>query len=343
MLRTLISILKMGISLVILLPLMILVLPAWIFVSLCVTLEKKFISSGTSWEDIIQFEPVIGWKPKPNMDDVQYFDPSGDRGSISTDENGWPGSNSIIDSDIVVFGDSFAFGFGSDFKKTYYNLKDSVVIKPIATPAYNMVQDLLLMKRYAEKLKGKLVVLFICMDNDLADNLKYSQSQHYTNPFVRMNNREKDWEIVTSHVQRTKWLYGEKKSHNALRFANLCIPSAYADRVFSACEYLIKEAEKVCEAAGAEFLVFTIPDKRQLTKSGMNEFKKQLKSDLLLDPDLPDSKIEQICNKLNLSFIAGKNHLTINDYKIRDSHWNERGNEKVGTLICNFYKSRNTT
>jgi hypothetical protein len=343
MIRILNSIFAMGISLVILIPLMILAFPAWIFVSLCVTLEKKFISSGTSWEDIIKYEPVIGWKPKPNLNDVLYFDPSGDRGSISTDDYGWPGRNSIIDSDIVVFGDSFAFGFGSDFKKTYYKFNDSVIIKPIACPGYNMVQDLLLMKRYAEKLKGKLVVLFICMDNDFADNLKYCQSQHYANPFVKMNYEKQEWEIVTSHVQRTKWLYGEKKSHNSLRFANLCIPSAYADRVFSACEYVIQEAKKACDAAGAELLVFTIPDKRQLTKSGMNEFKKQLKSDLTLDPDLPDSKIEQICNKLNLSFLSGKNHLTINDYKVRDSHWNERGNEKVGALIHNFYSSRNTT
>jgi hypothetical protein len=339
MIRTLVSIIFMVLSLILLIPVLIILLPIRIFVFLCTVVEKLLISSNTSWQDIIQYEPEIGWKPVAGLKEVTYYNRSGDRGSITTDEEGWPCSYSMEESDLVVFGDSFAFGFGDRSGKTYYGQSRDIRIKPIAAPSYNMVQSFLLMKKYRNRFKGKPVVWLICMENDLSENIRFTESRSYTNPFLRKNPVDDTWEVVTSHVQSAKWLYGEHKSHNTLRFATLCTDSPYSDRVFSACEFLIREAGKLCRSAGSELLIFTIPYIKQLNESGLNELRRRLRPDSTLDPDLPDKRIEQICRNLNTDFMAGKSFLSIKDYQIRDNHWNAKGNRMVSEQLSQYYRS----
>lgn len=340
MLRAIITMLLMSLALILLIPMLFIIFPVWLFVFLCVALHKRWISSATSWEHIVKYDPHIGWKPRPNLNKVYYLDHVGDRGSIITDQEGWPCKYNIEDSDIVVFGDSFAFGYGSEIENTYFGMNKEIRIKPISAAGYNMVQELLLMKQYRNRLKDKLVIWFICLENDLSENLRFENSRYYTSPFVRINNTNHSWEMVTSHLQPDKWLYGEIKSNNTLRFATICTPSAYSDRVFSACEYLIQQGKEICDSVGAEMLIFTIPDKKQLSKDGIMQFTNRLPPDSEFDPDFPDAKIKEICNRLNISFLSGKSHLNIEDYKINDSHWNKKGNKKVSGLLVDFYKTR---
>lgn len=339
MLRAIISILLMTLALILLIPMLFIIIPVWLFVFLCFALHKRWISSATTWEHIVRYDAHIGWKPRPNLSNVYYLDISGDLGSITTDQEGWPCSYAIEDSDIVVFGDSFAFGYGTEIENSYFGMNKEIRIKPISSAGYNMVQELLLMKQYRNRLKGKLIIWFICMENDLSENLRFENSRYYTSPFVTYNDTNHSWETVTSHLQPDKWLYGEIKSHNTLRFATICTPSAYSDRVFSACEYLIQEGKEICDSVGAKMLIFTIPDKKQLSKDGIKQFTNRLASDSEFDPDLPDVKFNEICSRLNISFISGKSQLNIDDYKINDSHWNKKGHKKVSGLLVDFYQT----
>jgi len=338
MLRTVISFLLMTLALILLIPFLLIILPVWLFVFLCVTLDRRIVSSSLPWQHLIKYDPQIGWKPLPSLEKVYYVNHVGDRGSIMTDQDGWPCNYTIEDSDIVVFGDSFAYGYGSEYENTYYRLNKDIRIKPIGTAGYNMVQVLLLMKHFSSRLKGKLVIWFICLENDLSENLMFNNSRYYTSPFVRINGQNQSWETVISHMQSDRWLYGETKSHNTLRFATICTPSAYSDRVFSACEHLIQEGKDLCRSAGADILIFTIPDKKQLSITGIKEFTKRLNSDSEFDSELPDKKIKDICDRLNISCLSGIEHLTPDDYKINDSHWNKRGNQKVSDLIFDYYQ-----
>jgi len=338
MLRTAISFLLMSLALLVLIPLLFIIFPVWLFVFLCVSLDRRIVSSSFPWQHLIKYDPHIGWKPKPNLKKVYYVNHVGDRGSIMTDQEGWPCNYTIEDSDVVVFGDSFAYGYGSEYENTYYRLNNKIRIKPIGTAGYNMVQELLLMKEYRKRLKGKLVIWFICMENDLSENLTFSNARYYTSPFVRINEMNQSWETVTSHLQSDRWLYGETNSHNTLRFATICTPSAYSDRVFSACEYLIQEGKDICHSVGADILIFTIPDKKQLSIEGIKRFTIRLSTDTEFDADIPDKQIKAICDRLNISCVTGKSHLTLDDYKINDSHWNKRGNQKVSELIFEYHQ-----
>lgn len=323
-------------SMVLVLPVLIIICPLWLFVFLCKKVDQSLMLNGvTKWNEIIQYDAKIGWNPYPLLNDVKYQDPVGEIGTITTDSLGWPLSKAIEDSNIVVFGDSFAFGFGSKLEDTYYGKENGVNIKPIAAPGYNMVQELLLMEKYSEKLEGKLIFWFVCLENDLVENLKPYNSKNYTNPFLRINGGD-NWEIVTEHLQPHKWEYAEE-AKNTLHFAEICTESPYSKRVFSSVHFLLDRAKGICDSVGAELVVFTIPDKRQLSGDGVKSFKKHLDKKANFNADYPDERFGNICRDLNIPFIAGKSHLTDEDYKIFDPHWNKKGNKKVSQVIKDYY------
>ncbi|CAN5384510.1 hypothetical protein BH23BAC3_BH23BAC3_24570 [soil metagenome] len=338
MLRALLSYITMIISLILIVPLLILLVPIWLFVSLCKSLNRLMVSTDTTWDKIIQFEPGLGWKPIPNLKKTEYYDEIGDKGSVTTGEEGWPGTYKIEDSEIVVFGDSFAFGFGSECSDTYYSNSNNLRIKPIAAPGYNMVQGLMLMKKYREKLNDKLIVWLICLENDLVENLAPYNGMKYTVPYLKKN-KENKWEIEDSHVTKEKWLYGEKNSYTSLKFATICTSSEYSDRAFSACKYLIEEAKTVCDSVNSELVLFTIPDKRLLTQQGIIMLKRYLDNDSTFNKDYPDLCLGKICEELKVTHLPGLKYLEVNDYKVRDPHWNKMGNSKLSTILNDYFES----
>jgi hypothetical protein len=332
MIRFIITLFAAGIGLLLIIPLFVIISPLWVFNIMINLLYMLLSKNVTSWEKIMQFKPEIGWQPYPNLN-TSYFDRIGDRCTIKTDAEGWPGHYTIDESDIIVFGDSFAFGYGSNIERSYFSQITNYRVKPIGAPGYNMVQELLLMRRYADRLKGKLVVWFICLENDLAENLKPYNPRFYTNPFIRSTNGIGDWEIVTRHVDYNKFLFGDKGISNATLFAHLCTDSDYSSRVFSSARYLIRAGGEICDEAKARLVVVSIPSKDQLDNSGLQKLNRHLQGEQQIDPDYPDKKLSEICGELHVPFIAGATYLTFSDYKLRDGHWNYRGNKKIARLI----------
>lgn len=322
---------------VLIVPLLILLIPVWIFVKMCFGVNNFLVSTDTTWSEIVRFKPEIGWKPISSLDNVTYLDAGGDKSSITTGKDGWPGRYQLEESDVVVFGDSFAFGYGSVYRQTYYGLSEEIRIKPVAAPGYNMVQGLLLLKRYREKLNGKLIIWLICLENDLVENIQPYNSMFYNIPYIKQNHSPENWEIVTSHITREKWLFGDE-TNNTLKFATICTPSMYSDRVMSGCKFLIKEAKIICDVTEAKLMIFTIPDKRQLTVKGNQFLRSRLKKDAGYDEKLPDKLLMKICKDLDIGYQAGMEIINSEDYKINDSHWNKSGNRKLSEFIRGYYK-----
>jgi hypothetical protein len=341
MIRFALSVTAAFIGIVLVVAIFVLLIPFWVFNILVNTIHTVLSKRGTPWEKILQFRPKIGWQPSPNLK-TRYFDRIGDCCSIITDDEGWPGQHSIDDSDIIVFGDSFAFGYGVNMNRAYYSRTNGLLIKPVGAPGYSMVQELMLMRRYAHRLRGKLVVWFVCVENDLAENLKAYNPRLYTTPFLRSKNGSDGWEIVSKHVEYNKWMYGDGDISNVTLFAHICTPSEYSKRVFSAVHHLIRSAREECEKVGAHLVVFSIPYKIQLSKAGLQKLNNLLKGRGTVDPAYPDYKLSEICTELNVPFVSGATHLSLKDYKLRDGHWNIRGNEKVARIIYDYYRNRFT-
>ncbi|MEX2380830.1 MAG: hypothetical protein WD490_00450 [Opitutales bacterium] len=336
MIRFIITLPLSVVALILVLPVLAVFVPLWIF-NFMVTRVHLFLSRrGIEAEAILEFAPELGWKPRANLD-AAYTDRVGDPCTVRTDGDGWPGRWSIEESDVIVFGDSFAFGYGSTINNAYYTNARECRIKPVGAQGYSMVPEVLLMERYAFRLKGKVLVWFICMENDLAQNLDaYMGELGYTTPFLRREPEQGEWEILSEHVQSDKWRYGEADGKLEMRFAHICTPCEYSARVFSAAEYLIRRAKVTCDAVGANLVVFSIPYKFQLSKPGVNRLKGHLRKEgkkESFDPGYPDKRIAEICDDSGVSFIRGTSHLTLEDYKIRDGHWNARGNKKMARVI----------
>jgi hypothetical protein len=340
MLRSLFSTFLMLVTILILLPLLILIIPACVFIKLCYSVEKIRLIRVAAWSRIIKFHPELGWKPRENLSSVTYSDRIGDLCTVSTCHDGWPTPERINESNIIVFGDSFAFGYGANERDAYYAL-GTEKMKPIAAPGYNMAQAVLLMKKYRMQLKGKSVVWMICLENDLAENIRMDNFDNYMVPFVKQDHGTGEWDIMNRHLISRKWLYGESSSKNTLRYAAICTDSVYSERVFQVCDYLIGEAKKVMESVGASLTVYTIPDKRQLSSNGLKTFERHLRlaGGEGMDADLPDRELMKICEKRDIPMICGKDHLTEYDYKARDGHWNKKGNRKVCEQILSHLLS----
>jgi hypothetical protein len=320
------------VGLLLLVPVVLLALPFWAVAGLQAAAKRALVRSRpttVSWQDMMEYEPELGWKPKGGIDawaeNVPPF-------HVRTDPDGWRGPGvAIEDADVVVFGDSFAFGHGADEDRFFANLPGGPVIKAIGANGYSMVQGLLWMRRYAARLRGKTVVWLVYYGNDLYDNLQPNMGR-YRIPFVRRGSDAEGWETVTNHVSAEPWRFSTSTDYTSL-LVEICSPTYLSDRVFDACATLVAEASDVCSAAGARLIVIGNPDVEMLDSNKLPHLRKKAKRPTEFDPALPDRRFAEICGDLGIPFIALTDWLAAEDHLPEDVHWSPVGHEKVHALI----------
>src|SRR5689334_4562333 len=127
-LRTIVALVTTLIALVLLLPVALVILPVWLVSvltrTIARTLEPKFLTRA----GLIQFDPVFGWRAYPNLNTHHLMV---DLFHIQTDADGWRGKHTLTESDVVVFGDSFAAGYGVSDRHFFANLHGPQKIKPV--------------------------------------------------------------------------------------------------------------------------------------------------------------------------------------------------------------------
>ena len=318
-------------------PMIIVGIPLWIVSSLTRVVTYLIQPKCSPWRDLIEFESTIGWKPMANLD-THYIAIGNDICHILTDSQGWLGKNSLSESDIVVIGDSYAFGYGVNICDSYIKIDPGLRLKAIGSPGYNMVQELIIMRQLSSQLAKKLVVWFICLQNDLHDNLIPDKPNFYRTPFVWSINSGSEWEIVTSHVKSIKWPYSSLKRPYDPMFAKLCMPGPLSQHVYSACHFLIKEGRDICKKAGSPMVVMTIPSKNQLGPLGKKYLASYVRvNENEINLDYPDQMFGDICSKLGVPFYPAKNFLNLKDYKTNDCHWTKQGNRRVAKFLSDLY------
>lgn len=294
------------------------------------TLLRKLQPREVAWTDLIEFVPEIGWKNRANVRaavrGVRTF-------RVTTDAEGWRGKVPLDESELVLFGDSFAFGHGIDDRGFFADRVSSPRIKALGVNGYNLVQELLWMERLSERLRGKSVGWLVFYGNDLMDNL-HPNVLHYRNPFVRK--ADSGWEIVKSHVSRERfpfdprWGYGNK-------IAETCTPGFHSDRAYSAFAFLADRAAGICRAAGARFGVIGIPDVEMLDPASHGRLREKSSNPEAFDPSLPDRRLGAICGERGIPFLRLSEVLDVDDHLANDCHWTSRGHERVARAVERFY------
>ena len=124
-----------------------------------------------TWHDPnTQFDSELGWSPVPNT--RVYFP---EWGTLSSNSHGFRSPE--IDQNkkqIIVLGDSVAWGFGVSDTETFPYLLNEIVanmnyqVSNLAVSGYDLGQYYLFLKRHINKFNNlKQVVLVICTQNDL--------------------------------------------------------------------------------------------------------------------------------------------------------------------------------
>ena len=301
-------------------------------------LEPEFVN----WKQLIEFDPELGWRPIAHLD-AHYMVKRDGIHRIQTDSMGWPRKDALNDEhDIVVIGDSYAFGFGIDTGSSFADLTEQPKIKAIGAPGYSMVQGVILMRQLAHQLSGKLVVWFVYPENDLYDNL-FPSVFGYRSPFARNKNGSDSWEIVSDHISPDTWVSSARIRPNIDVLAELCTKSPLSDRVYSACGYLIGEAVKACTSAGARLAIFAIPNLNQLESQGRKMLSSKVPNADQFDATYPDQRISGICDLYGVPFIAGSANLRSEDYKTWERwHWTAGGHAKVAELLRQLHDSHSS-
>jgi hypothetical protein len=331
--RTLIALAGAVVAGVLVLPVAVIGVPFWILATLTDFLHGLLqrLQPGVLRErELWRYEPEVGWKPLPHLRAHSIAMRPWRRGS--TDAEGWRGSHSIEESDLIVFGDSFAFGFGADDAMHFTSVPQRVRVKAIGANAYNLVQELIWMERLADRLGGRSVAWFVYYGNDLFDNLQPNFAGYRT-PFVQPA-RNASWELVTSHVSQERWkTISWTEPRYKHRLVDVCENSDFAARAYSACEFILSRGKSVCERAGAPLAVIGIPEMDQLSEAGRAKLKAASARPAGFDADLPDRRIRESCMRLGLPFVALSEVLTEDDYSPIHDHWRPGGHRRVAERL----------
>jgi len=318
-------------------PLALLSFPFWIVAYLTRKGCRFFEAPSVPWDRMIEFESTVGWKPKANLDVYSSF--VAGVFHWKTDAHGWRGNSSIEQSKVLIFGDSYAFGYAMDEEELFTDQNHQLCMKGIGAPGYNMVQSLLWMQKLSPYLTDKLVVWFICISNDFYDNLQLNM-QGYKSPFLRRINGSEEWEIVTSHLSPMKWLYNEDRDQARMRKGRYVAAfgtSPLTERAYSACEFLLKQGSALCSASGGKLVVMTVPHMAQFNAADWEKTVSRFGDPKLFNRDLPNERIREICQKLEVPFVAGSSHLQLQDYILEDGHWNARGHQRIAEVLGELY------
>lgn len=321
------------------LPIILIGLPFAAVATLTRAFSRLLEPRTAQWGQLIEFDPTFGWKSKANLNAHHLVD---DVYRVTTDSQGWRGKSTIAESEIVVFGDSFAWGYGIDDKDFFADLNPTLRVKPIGMIGYNMVQEVLWMQRLSSQISGKLVVWFIYCGNDLYENL-VPDMYGYRMPFVKEVNSTGEWEIITHHINPSKWLYDSDRRHRERNYhqklAQLCSVTFLSQRAYSACEFLIRRGRDICNQVGARLVVVSIPDTTQLSPEGWQFLLSRGGIDpKVFDPYFPDHSMQDICKRLDVPFVPARNYLDVGDHKGRDCHWNQRGHRRIAELLTALYE-----
>lgn len=320
-------------GLLLVLPILAVGLPFWIvngFTRIC---ARRWEPNVIRWPEVFEFDPFLGWRAKAHLD-CHVLEERDDIFHVKTDEDGWPRTATLEESQVVVVGDSHAWGYGVDHDKAFFNLMPGLAIKAIGVPGYNLVQELLLLERLAPHLQGKLVVWFVYIGNDLADNLSPEMSGYRT-PFVRRVGGTRAWEIVTGHLKAGKWICssGNQRRFNLPAYGR----SYFSERAYAASKFLFAKGYESCRRAGAQLAIVSIPSPFSLDRAAVAEARAKWPV-LEIEPDFPDQQFQPICSQLGIRFVPLMRHLAREDYKERDDHWTECGHRKVASVLRELYR-----
>src|SRR3989338_3901236 len=323
--RFIFSFIAFIIGIVLVIPVIVLALPILLVASVG-KIGNALKPKTSDWEDIIQFDPILGWRAKPNvrtrMNTEGVY-------KLTTGSDGWRGNYSLKNCDVVVIGDLFVFGQGADDSE-HFALHAKAKVKPVGAPGYGATHYLLLLKQLSHELRGKLVIWFVFTGNDYREAIRPTYYGYHF-PFVFYDNETNMYKIRTDNINPQKLPFNFEKGYKTSmpELADLYYKNYLSDYAFGAFEYLVKEAKNHCEKYGAKFAIATIPLWWVLDEKTVNKIKRHCSDVEQFSSRYPDERTAEICNRHYILFRAGSDCFVRKDFLPNDFHWSRARNQKT--------------
>jgi hypothetical protein len=312
-------------------PLLVVWMPILLVSRLVRAVHGRLEPDATPWNELIEFDPDLGWRTASDLDTAARADSVF---RFTTDRQGWRATREFAESDVIVLGDSFAFGFGVDDDAHFANVTlrggQRSAVKTVGAVAYNLVQEYLLLEQHAEQLAGKTVVWLIYVGNDISENLKPHLGK-YRVPFLQTTGSPDDWIVVTSHLKAEPWPWYTGDAHEVDAHAELCCDTHDAQRAYASTRFLLGRVRDLCTQHDAELVVMGVPDPWDFDTAALRKHAPHPSS---FDPDRPFAQLTSFCKELGLGFVDLRQHLDRRHYKAADNHWNEAGHRRVAEVIA---------
>ncbi len=250
---------------------------------------------------------------------------------------------SLNNPDVLILGDSYAWGWGVDendgVEKLYEKQTGKKAIN-LSVPGYSSIQELLTLFAWERRgpLQGKHIFLFFCF-NDLPDNenTSFNAFPYFvkSNNGIQLHTPDKEgfdkWQEATNN-----WMIKNSfASKDILSFytiaaiKNMGNKDVYKDyqtttNRLNGAEAFIYVAENLAalqQQQQARITVIYIPT--------YNYY-------LTGEQDVSNKLAADVCNKLHLKFADLSTVLRKEDYYPLDKHWTADGHRKVAAFISRF-------
>jgi len=136
----------------------------------------------TTLRSFTEYDPELGWKGRAGASGP--FNARGFQTSVALDPGGWrddaneaPGLalNAAPRSNVLLLGDSFAWGFGVGRGEMFADRIEALLpgcnVSNLAVSGYGTDQELLVLRRFAQELQPQVVVVQLAVENDIYTNL----------------------------------------------------------------------------------------------------------------------------------------------------------------------------
>jgi len=312
------------------LPALLLTAPFWLVGTLTEWLGEALGRRPLPWDALIEFDSRAGWRPRPNMS-TWAGDLNQDTFRISTDGDGWRGRATLDSAEVVVFGDSFAQGFGVDDRDFFADLPTKVEVKAVGCAGYNMLQSLRWMEAYRDRLEGKLVVWMLYLGNDLEDDLNPAIGR-YRQPFLRSSDGGVTWSEADGHVSPEPWTASSQEGSRA-GYVELCRGGFHARRALAAFGHVLGRGADLCAAAGARLVLATVPELSPVARREIEEALEEGRRREAFDEARLEREVARVCGERGVPVVHLRDHLDGRDYLERDYHWTPNGHRKVAGVL----------
>lgn len=285
----------------------------------------------------LDYHPVFGWKPVPNIEKLgrQW---SADV-PASTNSRGWRDDEVELDSRdrfrIVAVGDSFTFGVAVDqgdrFSELLERTDPRVEVVNLGVNAYGTDQELLVLEHEGLLYGPDVVLLLAFLTNDLED-IQYERRFSWPKPYFVLEDEQlrlvppsKTWDVW---VRSSSYL-GElgMRPIDALLERSVkaeALRGVDAVQLFTA---LVERAQRASRQAGAEFLVVVVRGGQALTDPPASH---RRALDSLLAAGIP-------CLDLAGPFLAAGPEA---DLFAPDGHWSRAGHLVVSEALLSELTTR---